>query len=131
MDSRTTDRLRFGETAVSKGQVIKIGVSAAALLVALVLVVRSMNSSGFDPQANAASVVVVCQESGQEWSVRRGFLMDELYRRNGPLDLTDGLSSPHADGRRVAFPKDQGVWKRMVAEANVQLAALSDPSDDE
>ncbi len=110
---------------MSKGQLIKGGIAGIALIAAFVLITRSFTSSGFDPQANAKEIVVVCQETGQEWTQQRGFLMDQLYRRSLPLEETDGLSSPHADGRRVAFPKDKGVWKQMINEARVQLGDLS------
>lgn len=110
---------------MSKAQLIKGGLAIAALMAALVLITRSVTNTGFDPQANARDIVVVCQETGQEWTTQRGFLMDQLYRRSLPLEESDGLSSPHADGRHVAFPKDKGVWKQMLAEARAQLNDLA------
>jgi hypothetical protein len=115
---------------MSKGQLIKGGIAIVVLAAALVLITRNVTSSGFDPQANAEDIVIVCSETGEEWTQQRGFLMDQLYRRSLPLEETDGLSSPYAQGRHVAFPKDKGVWKKMLADARAQLGDLAAQGDD-
>lgn len=110
---------------MTKSEIIKLSVGGVALIAALVLLLRSLGGgNGFSPATAAQDVELKCEETGQTWSVQRGFLMDALYRRGLPLDEDVGLGSPHADGRLVAFPTDRGVWRDMIRQAETELGAM-------
>ncbi|MEN0020809.1 MAG: hypothetical protein AAF747_08005 [Planctomycetota bacterium] len=114
---------------MGKGSLIKLGIAAAVLILLAITVRAFVGGSSYNPQKNAESITLVCEESGEEWTVMRGFLMDQLYRRQLPLDKERGFSSPHAEGRLVAFPKSGSAWNSMINEATAQMEAVTRDDD--
>ncbi|MAY75462.1 MAG: hypothetical protein CMJ31_12265 [Phycisphaerae bacterium] len=111
---------------MSKPAVIKGVVGGVLLLAALVLIAKyAIGGSGYNPSAGAQEVKIVCSETGESWTMVRGRLMDALYSMPYPIDPEQGLSSPHANGRRVAFPEDRSLWREMVNRANSEIAAAA------
>lgn len=111
---------------MSKSQLIKGTIAAAALIGAFVLLGRYFFGSTNDPRALATrEIVIECSETGETWTMVGGHLMDHLYQRSRPIDPSVGLSSPHAGGEPVAFPRNRDLWQRMCERAEAEMAAVS------
>jgi len=110
---------------LDKGKAIKLSVAAVLLVAAVALIVRSF--VGGNELTRVSFIEIECQQTGEVWEMERGRLMDSLYARGDTVDPEVGLSSPHANGAPVAFPKDRGAWQRMVDQVNAEREAFRKP----
>ena len=84
---------------------------------------RSSNPYSFDQLSE--TVTLVCRETGEEFTMARGRVEQELWTRPLPLDPDVGLTNP-ATGRPTLFPKSE--WEQTIERINSDRHAIAERS---
>lgn len=109
---------------MAEGQRSKVTIVLASLAILLAgwLVFRGITS---EPPRDSLEHLTVdltirCEETGEEWSITRGWLEEDLYTRTGFIDPSQGLANP-STGKRTGFPVNrEKEWDRVVERINAE-----------
>lgn len=71
------------------------------------------------------SVTIRCTETGNEWEMNRGQLMEMLLLQPGPIDPSRGIPSQFADGRPTGVIVDKDAWSETVEYVNTLKEAVA------
>jgi hypothetical protein len=74
-------------------------------------------------------VVVVCEETGDEWTISRAKLERDLYMRQGMIDPSQGIANPNT-GQPTGFPSNrEKEWDRVIERINAQKKSIQERND--
>lgn len=100
---------------------------AICLIVLAFLAIRRFagpkNPYGFDRLTE--NVTLVCRETGEEFTMPRGRMEQQLWSRPAPIDPNVGLVNPNT-GRPTLFPKSE--WESTIDRINADRKAVADAS---
>jgi hypothetical protein len=71
------------------------------------------------------TVTIRCTETGNEWEMNRGKLMEMLLMQPGPIDPSKGIPSKFAEGRPTGVIVDKGAWNETVEYVNTLKEAVA------
>lgn len=102
------------------------GVALVAIALAAVLFYRGTTDNAPDSvDTLSQSVTIRCTETGNEWEMNRGQLMEMLLLQPGPVDPTKGIPSKFAEGRPTGVIVDKGAWNETVDYVNQLKEAVA------
>lgn len=71
-------------------------------------------------------VVVLCEETGEEWTISRGKIERDLYMRQGLIDPDQGITNPNT-GQPTGFPADrEKEWDSVIERINAQKKIIQE-----
>ncbi|MCL4221140.1 MAG: hypothetical protein KJZ65_07195 [Phycisphaerales bacterium] len=102
-------------------------IALLAIGVAVLFYVRGGSQSAPDSMDKLSQMVTIrCTETGQEWDMNRGELMELLMYQPGMIDPTKGIPSKFAEGRPTGVIVDKGVWQETVNYVNKMKDLVKD-----
>ena len=111
-------KVLFGERTA-----LRIALAVCLLILAILAFRRfagSPNPYSFDRLTQ--EVTLVCRETGEEFTMPRGRVEQQLWQRPAPLDPTVGLTNPNT-GRPTLFPKTE--WEATIDRINADRQAVA------
>lgn len=104
-------------------------IALIAVGVAVLFYLRNSSGNEIDSVKSLSEMVTVrCTETGQEWEMNRGRLVQMLMQQSGPINVNQGIPSQFAEGRLTGVIVDKNAWEATVNYVNGMKKGISSRS---
>lgn len=101
-------------------------IALVAVGVATLFYLRNSAGNEIDSVDTLSEMVTIrCTETGKEWEMNRGRLVQMLMQQSGTIDVNQGIPSQFAEGRLTGVIVDKSAWEATVEYVNSMKQGIS------
>jgi len=104
---------------------LAIILAVVAIILGGVFVYRLATGGPVDSVEHLSSdITIVDSQNGDEWTMNRGRLEQQLYMRSGMINPNEGLANPNT-GTPTGFPKNrEREWDAVIERINAEKSSV-------